>query len=148
MQSDAEKITASNKTLLITIGVIAGIILGGIFLFIYGIILSGEVHVISVAHPDFESDSIIPRYITSDDFKEHPALEELIVRNKMVFVSHGPFLDTLLHIDPRSRYHTASQDGNTQYSEIRISGDEKDILIHDYYWCEYNGTVYCIAQSA
>ena len=147
MQSDTEKITASNKTLLITIGVIAGIILGGIFLFIYGIILSGEVHVISVAHPNFESDSIVPCHITSDDFSEHPALEELIVRDKTVLVSHGLFLDTLLRIDPRSRYHTASQDGNTRYSGIRISGDEKDILIHDYYWCEYNGTVYCIAQS-
>lgn len=148
MESDAGKITASNKTLLITIAVIAGIILGGIFLFMYGIILSGEVHVISVAHPNFESDSIVLRYITTDDFKEHPALEELIVRDKTVLVSHGPFLDTLLHIDPRSCYHTASQDGNTQYSDIRISKDEKMILIHDYYWCEYNGTVYCIAQSA
>ena len=145
---DAENTTASNKTLLITFIAIAVIILGGIFLFIYGIILYEEVHVISVAHPDFESDNIVPRHISSDDFKEHPALKELIVRDKTVLVSHGLFLDTLLRIDPRSRYHTASQDRNTQYSGIRISGDEKNILIHDYYWCEYNGTVYCIAQSA
>lgn len=141
-------IETSGKVLLITIAIIAAIIIGGIFLFIYSIILYEEVDVAAGARPDFESDSIVPRHITSDDFKEHPALEELIVKRKFVLVSYGLFWDILLRIDPRSKYHIACQESNTQYSDIRISADEKWILITEYGWSEYNGTVYDISQSA
>ena len=145
MESDAESITASDRALLITIAVI---VVGGIFLLFYSTILYHEQHVIAVARPDFESDSVVPHHITADDFKEHPALEELIVQRKLVFVSYGLFWDILLRIDPRSDYHTASQKWESRYSKTRISWEEKNILINNYSWSEYNGTVYNIGQSA
>ncbi|GAB7014756.1 hypothetical protein [Methanogenium cariaci] len=148
METEDESITASNRALLITIAAIAVIVLGGIFLLFYSTILYHEQHVIAVARPDFESDSVVPRHITSDDFKEHPALEELIVKRKLVLVSYGLFWDVLLRIDPRSHYHTAGQKGESRYSKTRISWDEKNILIHNYTWSEYNGTVSNIGQSA
>lgn len=132
---------------LILIGLAVVVIILFFGIFCYSIILYDEVYIVAVAHPKDESFRITCQ-ITSDDFNHHPALKELFIKKKFVLISYGPFWDILLRIDPRSRYHTVNQEGESLYSMSRISWDESRILLKNYSRCEFNETVYHIVQSA
>lgn len=114
-------------------------------LIIYAVILSEECYVSASRVKPSYSETI--HTLPDNAFSEHPALEELLVRNKFVLVSYGPVIDALLWLDPRSRAHSAGKEGS-YFSTMRISQEEKWRLLEICSPCEYNGTVYLIIQSA
>ena len=82
-----------------------------------------------------------------EDFRNHPALRVLVLDRKYVLVSKGPIFDALLLLDPRSAYSPANRD-HAKYGSLRIPGAKMRRILADYAECEWNGTVYGVAQSA
>lgn len=85
-------------------------------------------------------------HLTEEDFRDHPALTALILDGRNVLVSKGPFFDLLLRLDPRSAYNSGGSEP-TKYSSLRISEKEMRQVLAKYALCEWNGTVYGVAQS-
>ncbi|KLK87493.1 hypothetical protein SZ63_10515 [Methanoculleus sediminis] len=86
-------------------------------------------------------------HLTEDDFRNHPALGALILDEKPVLVAKGPLFDALLWLDPRSAYCPAGKE-HAKYSSLRITTEEMRRILAKYALCEWNGTVYGVAQSA
>jgi len=86
-------------------------------------------------------------HLTEADFRDHPALGALILDKKRVLVSKGPLFDALLWLDPRSSYSPFGKEHEI-FSSLRISTDEMRRILAKYALCEWNGTVYGVAQSA
>ncbi|GAB7014757.1 hypothetical protein [Methanogenium cariaci] len=148
METEDESITASNRALLTTIAIIAVVIIGAIVLLCYFIILTGEGFVTAGPHPRISDGDAARCEITQEDFKEHPALKELIVQRKYVLFSHGVLLDLLVRITPGTYSFSAVHDPGSRYSKRVISYEEYRVLENQYSGCAYNGTVYAIVQTA
>ena len=91
-------------------------------------------------------DEAAVTHLTEEDFRNYPALSALIQDRKRVLVSKGPIFDALLRLDPRSAYSPAGRE-HAKYSSIRITGAEMRQILAKYHLCEWNGTVYGVAQS-
>ena len=85
-------------------------------------------------------------HLTKEDFRNHPALRVLVLDRKRVLVSKGPIFDALLLLDPRSVYSPANRN-HAKYGSLRIPGAEMRRILADYAACEWNGTVFGVAQS-
>ena len=85
-------------------------------------------------------------HLTKEDFRDHPALGVLVLDRKRVLVSKGPIFDALLLLDPRSVYSPANRN-HAKYGSLRIPGTEMRRILANYAVCEWNGTVYGVAQS-
>jgi hypothetical protein len=92
-------------------------------------------------------DAAAVTHLTKEDFRDHPALRVLVLDRKYVLVSKGPIFDALLLLDPRSAYSPANRD-HAKYGSLRIPGAKMRRILADYAECEWNGTVYGVAQSA
>lgn len=92
-------------------------------------------------------DAATVTHLTEADFRDHPALGALILDKKRVLVSKGPLFDALLWVDPRSSYSPFGKE-HEKCSSIRISTAEMRRILAKYALCEWNGTVYGVAQSA
>jgi len=92
-------------------------------------------------------DAASVTHLTKADFRDHPALGALILDEKPVLVSKGPLFDALLWLDPRSSYSPFGEE-HERFSSIRISTEEMRRILAKYALCEWNGTVYGVAQSA
>lgn len=149
MNHDQEKTDSSNKKILKTVVIIALIISAVVVLFFYFIIIfGGEECVAAGPHPRNSDVDATRCVITQEDFKEHPALEEMIVHRKRVLFSHGALLDLLVRITPGTYSFSAVHDPDSLFSERVISFEEFRALESQYSGCAYNGTVYVIVQSA
>jgi hypothetical protein len=84
--------------------------------------------------------------LTDQDFKEHPALEDLVIRNKKILISHGIVIDTLLWLNTLLKYQLAGF-GNSKFSGNRVSWEEAVILKSKYSRFAYNNTPYVIAMT-
>ena len=148
MNHDQEKTDSSIKKTLKTVVIIALIISVVIVLFFYLIILSGEGFVAAWPHPHISDVDAARCEITQEDFKEHPALKELIVHRKRVLFSYGVLLDLLVRITPGTYSFSAVHDQGSPFSKRVISFEEYRVLENQYSGCAYNGTVYVIVQTA
>ena len=92
-------------------------------------------------------DAASVTHLTEADFREHPALGALILDGKRVLVSKGPIFDVLLLLDPRSSYSPFGKE-HEKCSSLRITTEEMRRILAKYALCEWNGTVYGVAQSA
>jgi len=114
--------------------------------FVHWINLIDETHL--AAFPREGSvDAAAVTYLTEADFRDHPALGALILDKKRVLVSKGPVFDALLWLDPRSAYSPVGRE-HAKYSSLRISTEEMRQILAKYALCEWDGTVYGVAQSA
>lgn len=91
-------------------------------------------------------DAAAVTHLTKEDFRNHPALRVLVLDRKRVLVSKGPIFDALLLVDPHSAYSPANRD-HAKYGSLRIPRAEMHRILADYAVCEWNGTVYGVAQS-
>ncbi len=92
-------------------------------------------------------DAASVTHLTEGDFRDHPALGALILDGKRVLVSKGPLFDALLWVDPRSSYSPFGKE-HEKCSSLRITTEEMRRILAKYALCEWNGTVYGVAQSA
>ncbi|BBL68366.1 hypothetical protein [Methanoculleus chikugoensis] len=92
-------------------------------------------------------DAASVTHLTEADFRDHPALGALILDEKRVLVSKGPLFDALLWLDPRSSYSPFGKE-HEKCSSLRITTEEMRRILAKYALCEWNGTVYGVAQSA
>ncbi|MFA7199114.1 MAG: hypothetical protein WC093_07460 [Methanoculleus sp.] len=92
-------------------------------------------------------DAASVMHLTEADFRDHPALGALILDKKRVLVSKGPLFDALLWLDPRSSYSPFGKEHEI-FSSLRITTEEMRRILAKYALCEWNGTVYGVAQSA
>ncbi|MCK9278415.1 MAG: hypothetical protein M0P22_10035 [Methanoculleus sp.] len=121
--------------------VIACIVVG----FFHWINLIDETH-LAASPREGPVDAAAVTHLTEEDFRNYPALSALIQDRKRVLVSKGPIFDALLRLDPRSAYSPAGRE-HAKYSSIRITGAEMRQILAKYHLCEWNGTVYGVAQS-
>lgn len=148
MEREPEKSEAAIKKILKTVVIIAIVISIVVVLFFYLIILSGEGFVAAGPHPRISDVDAALGEITQEDFKEHPALKELIVHRKRVLFSYGVLLDLLVRITPGTYSFSAVHDQGSPFSKRVISFEEYRVLENQYSGCAYNGTVYVIVQTA
>ncbi|WP_292365804.1 MULTISPECIES: hypothetical protein [unclassified Methanoculleus] len=92
-------------------------------------------------------DAASVTHLTEADFRDHPALGALILDKKRVLVSKGPLFDAFLWLDPRSAYSPIGKE-HEKCSSLRISTADMRQILAKYALCEWNGTVYGVAQSA
>jgi hypothetical protein len=120
------------------------LILGIGFIVSVGIfsIIFGDMEVPILCYPDKDVKNIVGSItpITEKEFLEHPALAELAIQHKRVYVSHGLIFDTFFWLNPFSYIHSVSSSGN------RVSSDEEKILTSQYSVFNYNGTIYRIVR--
>jgi hypothetical protein len=86
-------------------------------------------------------DVAFATHLTKADFRDHPALNVLILDKKRVLVLNGPLLDALLWLDPRSSYSSFRKE-HEKCSSTRIFTEEMRWILAKYALCEWNGTIY------
>jgi len=129
-----------------TIGILLILVIACIvFGFFHWINLIDETH-LAGSPREGPVDAAAVTHLTEEDFRNYPALSALIQDRKRVLVSKGPIFDALLRLDPRSAYSPAGRE-HAKYSSIRITGAEMRQILAKYHLCEWNGTVYGVAQS-
>ncbi|WP_054847816.1 hypothetical protein [Methanoculleus chikugoensis] len=111
--------------------------------------LIDETHLAAFPPREGSVDAASVTHLTEADFRDHPALGALILDEKRVLVSKGPPLfDALLWLDPpRSSYSPFGKE-HEKCSSLRITTEEMRRILAKYALCEWNGTVYGVAQSA
>jgi hypothetical protein len=113
--------------------------------FLHWVNLIDETHL--AASPRGTVDAASVTHLAEADFRDHPALGALILDEKRVLISKGPLFDALLWLDPRSSYSPFGKE-HAMCSSLRITTDEMRRILANYALCEWNGTVYGVAQSA